>query len=69
MQALVEDEDLRLWFDSLADVSPRERAAELWAVAGRIRSKSDHPELAHATQLIAAPGMYEAVRRAVEELA
>jgi hypothetical protein len=69
VQALVADEELRLWFESLADVSIRERAAEFQATAARMRAGSDdYEELAHATALLAAPGVYEAVLKAMREL-
>ena len=68
VQALVEDEGLHEWFESLAIFSPRERAAEFNAVATRMRAGGEHADLAHATALLGAPGMYEAVRAAVAEL-
>jgi hypothetical protein len=67
-QVLVEDEDLRLWFDNLAEVSPRTRAAEFKNMALRMQNHDYPEELAHATALLAAPGMYEALKEAVDEL-
>lgn len=68
VQALVDDEGLREWFESLAMFSPRERMAEFNAVATRMRASGEHAELAHAVALLGAPGMYESVRAAVGEL-
>jgi hypothetical protein len=68
VQALADDEHLRAWFESLAMFSPRERGAEFQSVAARMKAEQ-HPELAHAVALLAAPGMYEAVQAAVSELA
>jgi hypothetical protein len=67
-QVLVEDDDLRLWFDRLADVPPGVRAAEFKSMAARMQ-EADYPaELTHATALLAAPGMYEALKEAVDGL-
>ena len=68
VQALVDDESLRDWFESLADVSGRERAIEFTGVATRMRESGEHPELAHAVALLAAPGMFEAVLATLREL-
>lgn len=67
-QVLVEDEDSRLWFDNLAEVSPRTRAAEFKHMALRMQNGGYPGELAHATALLAAPGIYEALKEAVDEL-
>jgi hypothetical protein len=68
IQALAEDEDLQLWFESLADVSERERAGEFRQMAARMEASGEHAELAHTIGLLAAPGIYEAVRTALAEL-
>jgi hypothetical protein len=68
-QVLAEDESLRIWFESLGEVSPRVRAAEFKHMAVRMQQNPAAAELAHATALLAAPGMYEALREAVEAVA
>ncbi len=67
-QALADDADLRLWFDSLAEHPHRVRAAEFRAIAARMKNQGYPEDLAHATSLLAAPGLYEAVQEAVEGL-
>ena len=68
VRALVTDEDLALWFESLAEVPLAARAAEFRQMTQRMRASGADPELTCATSLLAAPGTYEEVLAAFHEL-
>ena len=68
VQALVVDDELREWFESLAEFPEADRATEFLQMATRIRESGEHEEIAHATALLATPGVYESVREAMLEL-
>ena len=64
---LVEDEDLRAWFESFAALPEMLRAAEFAGLAGRMRAAGEDAELVRATALLAEVEIYEGVRRALQE--
>ena len=68
VRVLVTDEDLALWFESLADVSPTARAAEFRRMASRMQAADSDADLTHAVSLLATPGAYEGVLAAFQEL-
>jgi hypothetical protein len=68
VQALANDAELALWFESLADVPFAARSSELRNTAARIGDAGPFADLAYAMSLIAAPGVYEAVLNALHEL-
>lgn len=64
---VAEDDDLQAWFLSLDETPSEQRALELREVAARMRAAGEHPELIEATELLALPAHYLAVRDAVRE--
>ncbi len=64
---LVEDEDLRLWFESFAEAPQAQRVAEFLGIAGRMRAAGEDAELVRATSLLAEPEVYEGVSRGLRE--
>ena len=68
VQALSNDDSLAVWFESLAEVPLAARLSELRSTAARIGDAGPFADLAHAVNLIAAPGVYEAVLDAMREL-
>ena len=68
VQAIASDDDLWLWYESLADVHPSERARELRATAARMEGLNDQLGIAHAIGMLAAPGLYESALEAVRQL-
>jgi hypothetical protein len=68
VQALVDDDDLALWFESLEDMTVSARFAEIRATVARMRQIEGVEEIAHATSLLGAPQVYESVLGTVREL-
>jgi hypothetical protein len=68
VRALLADEDLAIWFESLGDVSLAQRAAEFRQMSARMQAAGSDTELAQAVGLLAVPGAYEGVLAAFHEL-
>jgi hypothetical protein len=68
VQALIADEDLAIWFESLAEAALPARATEFRQMAARMTAARADPELTQAIGLLAAPGAYEGVLAAFREL-
>jgi hypothetical protein len=68
VQALVADEDLALWFESLGDASAAARSVEFREMCARMQAGGSDPELSLAVGLLATPGAYEGVLAAFHEL-
>ena len=66
---VAEDGDLQAWFLSLEETPDEQRTIELREVATRMRAAGEHPELIEATELLARPEHYLAVREMVREAA
>ena len=64
---LVEDEELRAWFESFESMPETLRGAEFVGLAGRMRAAGEDAELVRATALLAEPEIYEGVRRTLRE--
>ena len=67
LQVLLEDADLRAWFVALDRIPDAARHAEFVRIAGEMRDAGEHPELIHATALLAQPGIYRAVRQTLDD--
>lgn len=67
VQVLAEDDDLRAWFESFADVPDHERAAEFRRLAVRMNAAGEAPELVQATVLLAEPEVFRAAQAALRE--
>ena len=65
---LVEDTQLRAWFESFTDVSPGQRQAEFTSMAADMRAAGEDPELIRATALLAHGDVFEAVRQTLREI-
>ena len=68
LEALIEDEDLRIWFESFEEVSAGERGLEFLNMAGRMKAEGEHPELIAATSLLADPDVFRSMLLALREL-
>jgi hypothetical protein len=68
VRALVADEQLAIWFESLADAPIAVRAAEFRNMARRMQAAQSDVELTQAISLLAAPGAYEGVLAAFHEV-
>jgi hypothetical protein len=68
LQVLQEDDELRAWFESFADLPPQQRAASFTAMAAKMQAAGEHPELVQATALLADAGVYEGMQRALRDL-
>ncbi|MDB6154858.1 MAG: hypothetical protein JWL90_3311 [Chthoniobacteraceae bacterium] len=69
VEALAEDEDLRAWFESLAELGPHQRGEAFRKIALQMRAAGEHPELIQATELLAEETIYQGVRRTLAEAA
>lgn len=67
-QALVEDEGLALWFETVMEADLRVREAEFRQMAKRMRAANADSELTHAVGLLAVPGVSDGVLAAFKEL-
>ena len=67
VQVLVEDEDLREWFESFDAADEASRAAAFRALAGRMHAAGEHPELIEATALLASPQVFAGAQAALRE--
>ena len=68
VEALLEDEDLRIWFESFEGVPPAQRRLEFANMAGQMKAAGEHPELIAATELLAQPEIFRAMQATVREL-
>jgi hypothetical protein len=67
VQVLTEDDDLRAWFESFAEVPEHECVAEFRRLAARMHAAGEAPELIHATALLAEPEVFRAAQAALRE--
>jgi hypothetical protein len=68
LQVLQDDEALRAWFESFADVAPQQRAVSFTAIAAKMQAAGEHASLVQATALLADAGVYDGFHRALREL-
>ena len=61
VEVLLEDDDLRAWFESLEGVPAARRGAEFSRMASRMQAAGEHIELIQATALLAENEVYQAV--------
>ena len=66
VQVLVEDEDLRAWFESFVEVSDGERARGFLELAARMQAAGERQDLITATTLLATPEIFRAARAALK---
>jgi hypothetical protein len=69
VEALVEDEDLRAWFESLEELGPQQRHGAFSQIAAQMRAAGEHPDLIRATELLAEESIYQGVRKTLSEVA
>ena len=67
LEVLLEDADLRAWYEHLAGLTVAQRSAEFASVAMRMKQGGEHPDLVTATALLASPEVESAFRLAFEE--
>ena len=67
-QALLVDEDLALWFETVMEAKPKAREIEFRQMAARMRNSGADRDLTHAVGLLAIPGISESVLAAFHEL-
>jgi len=67
LQVLVDDADLRAWFVALEQLPDAARHVEFVRIAGEMRAAGEHPDLIHATALLAQPGVYRAMRLTLDD--
>jgi hypothetical protein len=67
VQVLVEDEELRAWFESFDGVDQTRRAAEFHGLAARMKAADEHPDLIQATALLANPAVFAGAQAALRE--
>jgi hypothetical protein len=67
VQVLVEDDDLRAWFESFDDTPDGRIKVEFRGLATRMRAAGEAPELIAATALLSNPTVYWAARAALRE--
>lgn len=67
-QALVADEDLALWFETVMEADPHVREAEFRQMAKRMKAADADADLTHAVGLLAVPGVSDGVLAAFREL-
>ncbi|MES2568997.1 MAG: hypothetical protein V4710_02960 [Verrucomicrobiota bacterium] len=65
VEALLEDGELRAWFESFEPLAPEERGETFLRIAARMQAAGEHPELIEATSLLAREENYEGVRRTI----
>ena len=68
IQVLVDDADLRAWFEGMDALPPATRSAEFQRMAAAMTTAGEHPELIVATSLLAKTEVYRAVRATVSDL-
>ncbi len=66
VQGLVDDADLRAWFDSFEEVDEYARCSEFLGLAQRMEAAGEHPELIRTTSRLADPGVYSSVREMLQ---
>ncbi len=65
VEVLLEDEDLRAWFESLEGMPALQRSEEFAKITARMRAAGEHPELIQATALLAEEKIYQGVHATV----
>lgn len=67
-QALLADEDLALWFESVMEAQPTIQTAEFRQMATRMHDAGEDSDLTHAIGLLTIPDVREGVLAAFREL-
>jgi hypothetical protein len=62
VQGLVDDADLRAWFESFDGVDEAARCHEFLSLAQRMEAAGEHPELIRSTRCLAEPSVYSSLR-------
>jgi hypothetical protein len=62
VQGLVDDADLRAWFESFDGVDEAARCQEFLSLAQRMEAAGEHPELILSTRHLAEPSVYLTLR-------
>jgi hypothetical protein len=68
VQVLTEDDDLRAWFESFAEVPEHERAAEFRRLAAQMQAAGEAREFVQATALLAETEVFRAAQAALREV-
>ncbi|MEO7319395.1 MAG: hypothetical protein ABIZ56_10440 [Chthoniobacteraceae bacterium] len=67
VQVLVEDDDLRAWFESFQAASDGEREAEFRTIAAKMQAAGEEPGLIASTSLLAKPEVFRAAQVALRQ--
>lgn len=67
IQVLIEDEELRGWFDEMSELPAGARSAEFTRMAGEMERAGEHPELITATALLANADLFDAVAQTLND--
>ncbi len=65
VQVLVDDPELRAWFESYQETPDQQRTVEFRNIAARMHAAGETEELVRATALLAEPDVYRAVQMAL----